>query len=518
MAGQLFNYAKICDSILDAVGGTPLVRLDRLAKEEGLECELLAKCEYYNAGGSIKDRIAKEMLFKGLEENIIKPGDTIIEPTSGNTGIGLALCSALLGFKSITVIPEKMSKEKIEVLKALGSKIVRTPTEAPHDSPESHISVSDKLNKDIPGSWIPNQYDNQNNWKAHYYTTGEELLIQCDSKIDVFVCGAGTGGTITGTSKKLKEKIPNLKVIGVDPYGSLLSHPDKPIPPEYNKPYLIEGLGYDFVPLALDYSVIDDWIKVGDKESFEMARKLISLEGILCGGSSGTNVYAAVQIAKKLNLKKGQRIVVILPDSIRNYMTKHLDEDWLVYNNMKEPDYSHLGNTKAGGRPDPALSVLALDNKLCPLIDKSEPIMSALSLFSSNGLSHLVVINKAKPAEPLFTLTKEILLKAVCDGVPHSGKVSDLSKYVAGDPVLAQPAVLPYNTLLSDAIAKIKEGKYAIVQPKIVSKEYPSLRIITDSDVINFVSKYKVDLCCGTPCSPLHPQAAPVFSTPDSQK
>lgn len=318
----------ILDNILENIGNTPMVRLNKIAKQEGLECELIAKLEFFNSGGSVKDRIAKRMIEEAERDGILYPGCTIIEPTSGNTGIGLALAGAVKGYKVIIVMPEKMSQEKVDVLKALGAEIIRTPTDAAFDSPESHIGVANKLNQEIPDSIILNQYINPYNPLAHYDTTAEEILYACDGKLDLLVAGVGTGGTISGLAKKLKEKIPDCKIIGVDPHGSILAMPS--ILNSDISPYHVEGIGYDFIPDVLDQGIIDDWYKSGDKEAFLMARRLIREEGILCGGSSGSAVSAAVQFAK--GLKKGQRCVVILPDSIRNYMTKFLNDNWMLEN------------------------------------------------------------------------------------------------------------------------------------------------------------------------------------------
>eukprot|EP00124_Ichthyophonus_hoferi_P003027 Ihof_evm3s237 gene=Ihof_evmTU3s237 len=309
---------KICPDVLSTVGNTPLVRINKINKEYGLKCELLAKCEYFNAGGSVKDRIALRMFEEAEASGRIKPGDTIIEPTSGNTGLGLALCAAIKGYRCIIVLPEKMSNEKVDTLRCLGSEIIRTPNEAAWDDPASHIQVAKRLEKEIPNSHILDQYNNPYNPIAHYDTTAEEILYQCDGQVDMLVAGAGTGGTISGIARKLKEKCPNIKIVGVDPVGSILAQPES-----LNTAaglYQVEGIGYDFIPQALDRSLIDVWMKSTDKPSFDMSRKLIREEGLLCGGSSGTAMAAAVEAAKELG--PGQKCVVILPDGIRNYMSK----------------------------------------------------------------------------------------------------------------------------------------------------------------------------------------------------
>ena len=258
----------------------------------------------------------------------IKPGDTLIEPTSGNTGIGMALAAAVKGYRCIIVLPEKMSKEKVDVLKALGAEIIRTPTEAAWDAPDSHISIARKMQQETDNSHILDQYTNPANPLAHYDGTAEEILRQLDGRVDMLVCGAGTGGTISGIAARVKEANPDCVVVGVDPVGSILAQPDSLNDPGRNETYHVEGIGYDFVPGVLDRSLVDRWMKSNDSESLVMMRRLIRDEGMLCGGSSGSAVAAAVQAASGLG--EGQNCVVVLPDSVRNYMTKALSDDWMV--------------------------------------------------------------------------------------------------------------------------------------------------------------------------------------------
>ncbi|XP_075398369.1 cystathionine beta-synthase isoform X1 [Tenrec ecaudatus] len=332
----LSTLPQILPDILMKIGNTPMVRINKIGKNFGLKCELLAKCEFFNAGGSVKDRISLRMIEDAERAGTLKPGDTIIEPTSGNTGIGLALAAAVKGYRCVIVMPEKMSLEKVDVLRALGAEIVRTPTNARFDSPESHVGVAWRLKNEIPNSHILDQYRNASNPLAHYDTTAEEILQQCDGKVDMLVASAGTGGTITGLARKLKEKCPGCKVIGVDPEGSILAEPEELNQTDVTA-YEVEGIGYDFLPTVLDRTVVDKWFKSNDKESFAFARMLMAQEGLLCGGSSGSTMSIAVKAAQEL--QEGQRCVVILPDSVRNYMSKFLSDRWMLQRGfMKEED------------------------------------------------------------------------------------------------------------------------------------------------------------------------------------
>jgi len=309
----------ILENILGAVGDTPVVKLNSFDKE--LKCQLYGKCEFFNAGGSVKDRIGVRMVENAEKSGRIKPGDTLIEPTSGNTGIGLALAAAVKGYRMIIVMPEKMSMEKEVTLRALGAEIVRTPTEAGHDDPEGLFEVSKRMNDEIPNSHILDQYGNPDNPDAHYDGTAQEIWDEFGSDLDMVVIGVGTGGTITGIAKKLKELNPNIQIVGADPYGSILGGGDEVFP------YQVEGIGYDFNPDVLDNSLVDEYVKVDDQNSFDLARRLIKEEGLLCGGSSGTVVWAAIQAAK--DLSADQKCLCILADGIRNYMGKFVSDKWM---------------------------------------------------------------------------------------------------------------------------------------------------------------------------------------------
>jgi len=309
----------IHDNILTTIGNTPVVRMNQIGNE--LDCELFSKCEFLNPGGSIKDRIGWKMVEDAEQSGRIKPGDTLIEPTSGNTGQGIALAAAVKGYECIITLPEKMSKEKQIALEALGAKIIRTPTEASFDSPESHIGVAKKLQKEIPNSHILDQYANPSNPEAHYDGTAQEILDVFGKDLHMVVMGVGTGGTITGVAKRLKEEIPDIVIVGADPVGSILGGGTEV------EPYLVEGIGYDFFPDVLDNDLVDEYVKTEDEESFIMARRLIKEEGFLCGGSCGSAMVAALKSAKHLD--KDKRCLVVLPDSIRNYMTKFPNDQWM---------------------------------------------------------------------------------------------------------------------------------------------------------------------------------------------
>ena len=312
----------IHNSILKTIGDTPIVRLDKIGAN--LDCKLFAKCEFLNPGGSLKDRIGLRMIEEAEKEGRIKPGDTLIEPSSGNTGIGLAIVAAVKGYKLIITMPEKMSMEKEVILKSLGAKIVRTPTEAAHDDPESLLGVARRLHSEIPNSHILDQYANPNNPDAHYFETAEEILDEFGKNLAMVVIGAGTGGTITGVAKRFKESILDIEVVGVDPIGSILGGGS-----EVNT-YHVEGIGYDFFPDVLDNTLVDRYIKTNDQDAFTMARRLILEEGLLIGGSSGSVVWGAIEAAKDLSPDKN--VLVILPDSIRNYLSKFVSDEWMTTN------------------------------------------------------------------------------------------------------------------------------------------------------------------------------------------
>jgi cystathionine beta-synthase len=386
--------SAILDSILDATGMTPMVRLSRIGRD--LPCELLGKCEFMNPGGSVKDRIGVKMLLDAEREGRIKPGDTLIEPTSGNTGIGLAMAAAVRGYRVIITMPEKMSQEKQVVLEALGAEIIRTPTEAAWDAPESHIGVARRLRDIIPNSHILDQYANPSNPGAHEDGTGREIIDQCGGKLDAVVMTAGTGGTITGVAKVIKREIPDCKVIGVDPEGSILAGPSE------IKSYKVEGIGYDFIPDVLDRRLVDRWIKSNDRDSFLIARQLIRQEGLLIGGSSGAAVWAALQVCRDLGPNK--RVVVILPDSIRNYLTKFADDRWMRQQGFFKADW------EVGSVGD---VVRSIGRRTVFSLDVNDKVSRATDLFKQHGISQMPVLDDGKLAG---ILTESDLLHQLMSG------------------------------------------------------------------------------------------------------
>ena len=343
---------EVLDSFLDAVGETPLVRLNKISR--GLRPTVLAKLEMLNPGGSVKDRIGLRMIEAAERAGLLKPGGTIVEPTSGNTGHGLAIAAAIRGYKCIFVMPDKMSQEKISLLRAYGAEVVITPTAVAPESPESYYRVADRLTEEIPGAFQPNQYFNEDNPAAHEATTGPEIWRQTDGRITAFVAGVGTGGTITGVARYLKKQNPDILVVGADPEGSIFSGDVHP--------YLTEGIGEDFWPRTFDPSTVDRYVRVTDRDAFRMARRITREEGILVGGSSGTAVVAAVEIARELG--PDDVVVVILPDTGRNYLSKLYSDTWLLqYGLTERPEVVRVEEVLGGrhGEVPPLVTVNARD-------------------------------------------------------------------------------------------------------------------------------------------------------------
>jgi cystathionine beta-synthase len=373
------------ETILQSVGRTPLVRLRRVT--EGLKAAVYAKVESMNPGGSVKDRVAMSMVADAERRGWLRPGGTIIEATAGNTGAGLALVAAVKAYRCIFVMPDKMSAEKIGLLKAYGAEVVITPTNVPPDSPDSYNGVADRLTREIPGAWRPNQFANLSNPDIHYRTTGMEIWDQTEGRVTAFVAGVGTGGTISGVARYLKEQNPDVRIVGADPEGSILSG-DTP------KPWKVEGIGEDFVPKTLNSQLVDEWVRVSDAESFYTARALARREGLLVGGSSGTAVAAALRYARRLG--SDQLVVALCADTGRNYLSKFYDDAWLSANKLSakvEVPHSIHDLLRSRGKRE------------LVTVSPKATVSEAISLMEGKGISQLPVLQEGKPVGSIQEVT-----------------------------------------------------------------------------------------------------------------
>jgi cystathionine beta-synthase len=389
------------DSILDTIGNTPLVRLSRIGA--GLRPQLAAKLEVFNPGGSIKDRIAVALIEAAERDGKLRPGGTIVEPTSGNTGTGLAIAARLKGYRVIAVMPDKMSREKIDLLRAYGADVVVAPTDVPPESPQSYYRVADRLTEEIPGAFQPNQYFNPANPQAHYESTGPELWEQTAGRITHLVVGVGTGGTVSGTAHYLRERKPDLIVVGADPEGSIYSGGEENV-----RPYLVEGVGEDFWPRTFDQSVVDRWITVSDRDAFLTTRRLAQLEGILAGGSGGLAVHAALKVAAEVEDPEAL-IVVILPDGGRSYLSKIYSDSW-----MRQYGFLERGTDLTVGdvlrRKSDAGEIPSLVT-----VETHFRVRDAIALLHEHRVSQLPVVSAHDPATVVGAIGERGLLKQAAE-------------------------------------------------------------------------------------------------------
>jgi cystathionine beta-synthase len=419
------STVDIKDSILDAVGATPLVRLSRLGA--GLTPQIVAKVESLNPGGSIKDRVAVALIEAAERDGKLKPGGTIVEPTSGNTGTGLAIAARLKGYRVIAVMPDKMSKEKIDLLRAYGAEVVVAPTAVPPESPESYYSVAARLAQEIPGAFQPNQYFNPANPQAHYLSTGPELWEQSGGRITHLVVGVGTGGTITGTGRYLRERNPSVQIIGADPYGSIYSSPEV-------KPYLVEGVGEDFWPQTYDPSIVDRYVTVSDRDAFLTTRRLAMVEGILAGGSGGLAVHAALEVAREISDPEAM-VAVILPDGGRSYLSKVYNDAWMTQHGFLERTTDQtvgdvLYAKQEAGEIPPLVTV-----------QTHQQVRDAVALLHEHRVSQLPVVSAHDPSSVVGSIGERGLLKhAVDDPAVLNADIVDVMEppfpaVSSGDPV-----------------------------------------------------------------------------------
>jgi cystathionine beta-synthase len=392
------------DSILQSIGKTPLIRLRRLG--QNVPAVIAVKVESQNPGGSVKDRVGLAMITEAERRGHLRPGGTIIEATAGNTGVGLAMVAAVRGYRCIFVLPDKMSSEKIALLKAYGAEVVITPTSVAPDSPESYNGVADRLAREIPGAWRPNQFTNLANPDIHYHMTGPEIWEQTEGQITAFVAGVGTGGTISGVARYLKERKPDVKIIGADPEGSVLSGG---VP----KPWKVEGIGEDFVPKTFNSQLVDEWIRVSDAESFRVARELARREGILAGGSTGTNLAAALRYAQRCT--RDDLVVALVCDTGRNYLSKFFDDAWLAAHNLQEVEQ------QTGSIAD---LLQQRGARQLVTIAPEATVAQAIDLMQATGISQLPVLHDGKPVGSIQEVTLARILHDNAD--PKSVKVGEV--------------------------------------------------------------------------------------------
>ncbi|HXE71689.1 MAG TPA: cystathionine beta-synthase [Candidatus Nitrosotenuis sp.] len=449
---------RYAQNILELIGNTPLVRLSRIAA--GVRPLILAKLEILNPGGSVKDRIGVRMIEEAERSGKLRKGGVIIEPTSGNTGVGLAQAAALKGYRCIFVMPDKMSQEKIRLLKAYGAEVVITPTNVPKESPESYYSVADRLTREIPNAFQPNQYANPVNPQTHYETTGPEIWEQTEGKIDVFVAGMGTGGTITGVARYLKEQKPSVQIVGVDPEGSLYTSNEV-------RPYKIEGIGEDFIPATIDLSLVDHLITVSDRDAFVTARHLAREEGILAGGSAGAAVYGALKFARRLDEK--HTVVVLLPDTGRNYLSKFFSDEY-----MKEHGFWDPGS-EAGSLKDVLDSKVGGPSEVIT-VNAGDPVRQAIEIMRRYSVSQLPVMENG---DVVGTVQETQLMNLIFEDASLLGETVQA---VMSDPL----PVLPLETPIPSVYQVLLEGRSAVM---VADPQQHLVGILTKIDLIDYFSR-----------------------------
>jgi cystathionine beta-synthase len=453
---------RLFENILTAVGRTPLVKLNKVVPPGA--ATVLVKCEFMNPTGSIKDRMAVHILNESEKRGLIKPGATIVENTSGNTGQGVAMWAAAKGYRCVFTMPDKMSMEKVHMLKAFGAEVVITPTDVPGDSPQHYVETAKRIARETPNGFYVNQYHNKLNIDAHEASTGPEIWDDTDGKFDVFVAGAGTGGTVSGVGRFLKKKAPSIKVVGVDPIGSVHYHYfyTKTMPTPHV--YKVEGVGEDILCDAMDYSVVDEFYQVNDKESFAMARRLVREEGLFCGGSSGSNVHIAVELAKKLG--PGKTIVTVLCDSATRYTTKFLNDQWMK-------DHGLLGSDRDLGLVEEMLALRG--NRPVITAQASDTLGSVIEQMKKSGVSQVPVVDDQGRVQ---SLVHEVdILRSLQSG---AATISSAAKSVA------QPVGgLIYPKARIEELYRIFETN----QVAIVVDNSKIMGVVSQIDVIEFLSK-----------------------------
>jgi len=472
----MLGAMRYAESILDLVGGTPLVRLSRVTRDIGpadRQPLVLAKLEMLNPGGSVKDRIGLPMIEAAEREGLLMPGGTIIEPTSGNTGHGLAIAAALKGYRCIFVMADKQSSEKQQLLRAYGAEVVLCPTNVPPESPESYYSVAARLARDIPGAFKPDQYWNQENPKAHEATTGPEIWEQTEGRLTHFVCSVGTGGTITGAVRYLRTKKPDLVVVGADPEGSVLSG-------DVARPYLTEGVGEDFFPGTYDPKVVDRWVRVSDRDAFAAARRITREEGILAGESCGTALVATLEIARELTATGAGAeavVVVLLPDGGRSYLSKLYNDEWMRVNGL-------LPTTGGIVRIAELLAVRhhEAERPALVLARTTQRVGSAIETFQSYGISQMPV-SEDPAGEEIAGLVGSISEKGLLDRAFRDPTVVERT---VGEVMDAPLPLVDASATLDEAFALLSQGSPAVVA---VRGERPA-GVVTKLDLLEFLAHH----------------------------